>query len=75
MNKLSTKTTRKAEGVDSGSFLNKVRLHKSLGTLSILIENGNEELWPIFERLECELKRIDERVIKLSRYVNNQNLQ
>lgn len=51
-----------------------MRLHKSLETITYLIEIGNEELWPIFEKLEEELLRNLQRQKKLSRYLtHNQN--
>lgn len=51
-----------------------MRLHKSLETITFLIEIGNEELWPIFEKLEEELLRNLQRQKKLSRYLtHNQN--
>ena len=48
--------------------LRKVRLRNSLAIISSLIEKGNENLWPIFEKLENELVKLEERRLKLSRY-------
>lgn len=48
--------------------LGKVRLHKSLVTITYLIQEGNESLWPIFEKLENELIRLDQRETRLSQY-------
>jgi len=46
----------------------KVRLFKSLSTITWLIEMGNEDLWPIFEKLENELISLNQRQIRLTRY-------
>jgi len=48
--------------------LRKTRLRKSLQVVSILIETGNEDFWPIFEKLEGELLKIEQRQSKLSKY-------
>lgn len=46
----------------------KARIQISLATISILIENGNEKLWPIFDKLESELIQLEQKEDKLSRY-------
>lgn len=48
------------------------RLRKSLATISCLIEKGNEDLWPIFDKLENELIKHEQRRSRLSRYSQNQ---
>ena len=48
--------------------ISKVRLRRSLGTLAVLIEQGNENLWPIFEKLEVALIRIEQNERRLSLY-------
>lgn len=48
----------------------KIRLRDSLGTIVALIEQGDENLWPVFDKLEDELKRIEGRDLRLSRYSN-----
>jgi len=44
------------------------RLRKSQGTIVSLIKKGDDELWPIFDRLEEELMNLEERKSRLSRY-------
>jgi len=46
----------------------KDRLKQSLATIAFLIEQGNENLWPVFEKLESELGRIQQNEYKLSLY-------
>lgn len=46
----------------------KGRLRRSLTIISCLIEKGNEDLWPIFDKLEDELVRLEKRQSRLSRY-------
>lgn len=53
----------------NGSGINKNRLRKSLVMVTFLIKNGNERLWPIFERLEDELIKLEQKDQKLRRYV------
>lgn len=48
--------------------LGSVRLRGSLATIAALIELGNEDLWPIFEKLENELSRIELRKSRLLKY-------
>jgi hypothetical protein len=48
--------------------INKARLCQSLATLAGLIEKGDERLWPIFESLEEELTRVEQRETRLSKY-------
>ena len=48
--------------------LHQERLRKSLTTITLLIEKGNEELWPIFEVLEGELVKQEQRQNKLLKY-------
>lgn len=50
----------------------KTRLRDSLGIIVALIERGDENLWPIFDKLEDELKRVEGRELRLSRYSNFQ---
>lgn len=45
------------------------RLCEALKTIATLIKNGNENLWPIFEKLETELMTIQEREDRLSSYL------
>ena len=54
--------------------LRKLRLHSSLGIIADLIGHGNEKLWPIFEKLEDELLRLEQKEKRLSRYSNYQRL-
>ena len=51
-----------------GSDLYKRRLREALATITGLIEMGNEDLWPIFEKLEDEFIRVEQRKSRLSRY-------
>ena len=46
----------------------KTRLRESLRTVAALIESGNEKLWPIFDKLEEELTKLEQREERLSRY-------
>lgn len=57
-----------------GNDLSKERLRRSLTTISILIEKGNDDLWPIFEKLEEELIRLKLKKKRLSRYATDQIL-
>jgi len=50
------------------SDLSKGRLHNSLAILTDLIERGCDDLWPIFEKLEGELVRLEQRQNSLLRY-------
>lgn len=52
--------------------MQKNRLRKSLGTIAALINLGNEKLWPIFDRLEDELLRLEQNELRLSQYSNFQ---
>ena len=52
----------------NGPDLGKGRLRNSLSVITHLIEKGNDDLWPIFEKLEDELIRLEERQNRLSRY-------
>jgi len=45
-----------------------VRLRNSLNIVAHLIQQGSESLWPVFEKLEDELVRLEERENRLSRY-------
>jgi len=65
-NKLSN--ARNIRGKSKKCSLEKIRLHKSLVTITYLIEEGNESLWPIFEKLENELIRLNKREDRLSQY-------
>lgn len=47
------------------------RLRKSLETVATLIDKGDEDLWPIFEKLEKELTRIELKQNRLLKYVTN----
>lgn len=53
-----------AERSESGN----VRLRNSLNIVAHLIQQGSESLWPVFEKLEDELVRLEERENRLSRY-------
>lgn len=59
-NKMSSKANSSSEFKD--------RLNGSLTTISALIEKGNVELWPILEKLEAELMKIEQREMKLLLY-------
>lgn len=48
--------------------IRKNRLKQSLATIAFLIEQGNENLWPVFEKLDSELARIQQNEYKLSMY-------
>lgn len=48
--------------------IRKNRLKQSLATIAFLIEQGNESLWPVFEKLDSELVRIQQNEYKLSMY-------
>lgn len=52
--------------------IQKIRLRKSLGTIAALINLGNEKLWPIFDKLEDELLRLEQSERRLSQYSNFQ---
>lgn len=45
-----------------------IRLRNSLNVVSQLIQQGSDSLWPVFEKLESELVRLEERESRLSRY-------
>lgn len=47
----------------------KSRLIKSLEIIALLINVGNENLWPIFEKLENELSKLEKNEARLSKYV------
>lgn len=55
----------------AGTFVltHKSRLIKSLEIIASLINAGNENLWPIFERLENELSKLEKNEARLSKYV------
>lgn len=44
------------------------RIVRSLRVVAALIKNGEPRYWPIFDRLEAELEKQDERLSKLDRY-------
>lgn len=48
--------------------MRKSRLRESLGTIAALIKSGNEKLWPIFDKLEDELLRLEQQERRLSQY-------
>lgn len=43
------------------------RLRKALSTLTFLIERGNEDLWPLYEIIEDELIKFEQRQKRFSR--------
>lgn len=53
----------------------KLRLSASLSMLASLIDAGNENLWPIFEKLEGELHKIEINETRLSKYLEVQKAQ
>lgn len=60
---------KKLSGVKINSTdLCKGRLRKSLAILTYLIERGSDDLWPIFEKLEGELVKLEQRQNRLLRY-------
>ena len=58
-----------ASGADNCE-LHKTRLRNSLSTLASLIKHGNQKLWPVFERLEDELLKLEQKEVRLARYNN-----
>ena len=54
---------------------NKVRLCKSLATLASLINQGSENLWPIFEKLEEELSNLEKNETRLLKYITQRKDQ
>ena len=48
--------------------VSKERIVRSLRVVAALIKNGEPRYWPIFDRLEAELEKQDERLSKLDRY-------
>lgn len=69
--KLTTGQSKKNDTstVNLNSDLFMERLLRSQGTIVSLIKNGEEELWPIFDRFEQELKNLEKRKNRLSRYI------
>lgn len=59
-----------SSAVYGDSELSVARLRNSLSTIATLIERGNEKLWPVFEKLEDELLRLEQKEMRLSRYSN-----
>lgn len=59
---ISTQVTR--------SVLCEQRLLRSLKTVVHLIECGNEDLWPIFEKLDGEFLLLQQRKNRLANYVS-----
>ena len=44
------------------------RIVRSLQVVAALIKDGEPRYWPIFDRLEAELEKQDQRLSKLNRY-------
>ena len=70
MKKKTYPTHMSSEASKAKVNLEKGRLRKSLTIISCLIEQGNDEFWPIFEKIEKELVRLEKRQSRLSRYSN-----
>lgn len=45
-----------------------IRLRNSLSTIAALIQEGNDKLWPMFEKIENELLRLEQIESRLSKY-------
>lgn len=57
-----------SDGIIANCETQEKRLRESLRTVAELIERGNEKLWPIFDKLEEELTRLEQKEERLSRY-------
>lgn len=49
----------------------KIRVINCLNTLAGLINRGNEDLWPLFEKLDQELSNIERRNKLLNTHLRN----
>ena len=68
MNESVQESQNNSEIVSPNCEVRKTRLRESLGTIAVLIKSGNEKLWPIFEKLEDELLRLEQKERRLSQY-------
>lgn len=46
--------------------MSSIRLRKALKTIAFLIDAGQENLWPLFDKLDDELNNIESRKERLS---------
>ena len=60
--------SRKDGLVRFDGLVDRERIERSLRVVAALIKDGEPRYWPIFDRLEAELEKQDQRLTKLDRY-------